>query len=74
MLNIVYVLEYEIILNFNSMESLKKEIRREYFKRNERDMFMERYFELKDKYYIENLVSYYAELIEVSVEAMANII
>lgn len=67
----VYVLDYGIHVNMYSLTEPNIEKRTEYYSREERDKFMSRYFELKDKYYVENLVSYFAELDEVNVEAMA---
>lgn len=67
----VYVLEYEIHVNALSFNEPNMERRTEYYSRSERDDFIARYFELKDQIYITELVGYYAELDEVSVEAMA---
>lgn len=70
----VYVLEYSIITNLFSSSEPNREFRREYYSKFERDEFMQRYKELKEKYYIEDLIGYFGELQEVDVEAMAKVI
>jgi len=55
----IYLLEYDIEITPYSLNT-KKEHRVETFKQSERDMFIARYLELKDKYYIENIETGYA--------------
>lgn len=68
----VYVIEYEIQTNVFSLDPPKMETKTGYYPRNERDKFIERYYELKNKYYVNNLKTYFAELDEINVEDIVN--
>ena len=56
----VYIIEYEILVSIYS-NNPNKEHRVETFLNNERDRFIERYSELKDLYYVENISALYAD-------------
>lgn len=65
MISRLYIIEYDIIANMYGIDikgsKPNKEHRVEIFKINERNNFTERYLDLKNKYYIENIETGYAE-------------
>ena len=56
----LYLIEYELLVNAYGGNP-HKEHRVETFLNNERDEFIERYLELKDLFYIEDIIVSYAE-------------
>lgn len=69
----IYVLEYDIEINPYS-PSPKKEHRVETFMKNERDGFIKRYLEIKDKFYMSNIETGYAEPKSVDMDKVINAI
>jgi hypothetical protein len=66
-MNKIYVLKYTIEFPNKSIE-----YRVEYFNFTQRQEFIKKYIECKEKYYITNLETFYANLEYVTVENMIN--
>ena len=65
MIKRVYVLEYDI-----TFPNGQEEHRKEFFPKEERDIFIKRYLESSESYYIKNLTTYFGDLEELTKERM----
>ena len=70
----VYVIEYDFLEGVYSASGGKLVNRRDTYFENERDRFIENYQSLLDKYYVENIKCYVAELREVDMGEVINAI
>lgn len=73
-MNRVYVLKYNIHINLYSLDEPKIEERIEYFSKLERDKFIKEYTRLKDKHYVQDIETFYAELIPTDMNTIINAI
>lgn len=64
----VYVLKYQI----DNAQTTKERV--EYYSFSERQKFIDEYIRIKDKWYIHDIETYYADLQNVDVEEMLNVI
>ena len=70
----VYVLKYKIHVNLYSLNKPNIETRVEYYGRNERDKFIGAYNRIKDKYYIQEVETFYANLERINMDDVINAI
>ena len=74
MINRIYIIQYNVEMYTINNIPVDMSIRKEVFYTDERDNFIKRYTELKEKWYITNMVCYYGNLQELDDKAMTEII
>lgn len=70
----VYVLKYKIHVNLYSLNKPNIETRVEYYGKNERDKFIQAYNRIKDKHYIQEIETFYANLERINMDDVINAI